>query len=70
MADHDPAAELILLGQFEDAADIHMLGAVADIEMQVEIDIIFAREREDAIDLRRRVAVLARRGAEHWCSRL
>jgi len=42
MPDDDAAAALVLLRQLQDAVDIHMRRVVADIEMQIEIDIVFA----------------------------
>ncbi len=45
--------------------DQHALGAVADIEVKIEIDIEFAGQGEDALDLGCGIAVVARRPAEH-----
>ena len=51
MADHDPTAAAVFLGQLADEVDIHRLRRVADIEMNVEVDVVFTGEFEDAPDL-------------------
>jgi hypothetical protein len=49
--DHDPPAAPVLFGQLADEVDIHRLGGVADIEMDIDVDIVFAGKLEDTPDL-------------------
>ena len=37
--------------QFQHLVNIHRLRRIADIEMDVEVDIVFAGQRKDALDL-------------------
>ena len=64
MADDDPPAAAILLGQLADEVNIHVLGRIADIEMNVDVDIEFASELEDPPDLAGMIGVIARRAAD------
>src|ERR1700752_913715 len=57
MADYNPAAAAVLLGQVADEMDVHCLGRVADIEVDVNVDIEFASELEDPPDLTGMVGV-------------
>ena len=68
MADHDAAAAPIPVGQLTHQVDVHRVGRIADVEVDIEIDVEFAREREDAPDLPRLVSVVTRRAAEHPCA--
>jgi len=36
----------VLLGQLQHLADIHVIGAVANIEMHIEIDVVLAGKRK------------------------
>ena len=51
MTDHDPPAAPVFLGQLADEMDVRRLGRVADIEMNVDVDVVFAGELEDPPDL-------------------
>ena len=51
VADHDPPAAPVFLGQLAHQMDVHRVGRVADVEMDVDIDVELARELEDAPDL-------------------
>ena len=68
MADHHAAAAAVPVGQFAHQMDVHRVRRVADVEMDVEVDVEFARQFEDAPDLPRLVGVVARRAAEHLCA--
>ena len=57
MADCDPAAILIFLRALADMAQVHAVGGRAKIEMQVDVDVVFACEFENAVDLAGRIAV-------------
>ena len=65
MSNRDPAAAAILFGQLADLMDVHRLGRAADIEMQVDVDVVFTREFENSADLAIGVAVVARGAANH-----
>jgi hypothetical protein len=65
MADRDPAAAAILLGQFADEMDVHCLGRVADIEVDIDVDVEFAGELKDPPDLTGMVGVVSRRAADN-----
>ena len=64
MAHNHPSTAPVLLGQLADQVDIHSLRGVADIEMDVDADIIFAGELKDAADLAVGVGVVAWRAAD------
>jgi len=64
MAHNHPSTAPVLLGQLADQVDIHSLRGVADIEMDVDVDIIFAGELKDAADLAVGVGVVAWRAAD------
>ena len=57
MADRDTAAILIFLRALADMLEVHAVGGRAEIEMQVDVDVEFARDFEDAVDLAGRIAV-------------
>ena len=65
VADRDPSAALVLVGQFAHQVDVHGIGRGADVEMNVDVDVELARELEDAPDLAGLVLVVARRAADH-----
>jgi len=65
MASHDPPTSAILLCQLADVMDVHRLGRVADVEMQVDVDIVFTSKLEDSADLADRVGVVARGATDH-----
>ena len=48
MADRDAAAELVLLGQFADQMRVEIVRRVAEIEMHVDVGVVFARQLEHA----------------------
>ena len=65
MADRDAAAELVFLGQLADQFDVHVVGRVAGIEMHVDVDVVFSREIEHAMDLPGVIRIEVGRGADH-----
>src|SRR5579883_3048742 len=64
MADGHPPAIPVSLREVADIFYVHALGGVAQIEMHVDIDVVFARDREDPVDLPARIAVDIGNGAE------
>ena len=56
---------LIFLRQLAHQVDVHAVGRRADVEMDVDVDVEFAGELEDALDLAGLVRVVARRAADH-----
>ena len=46
MADRDPPAAAVLLGEIADERHIELVRVVADIEMNVDIGVVFARQFE------------------------
>ena len=62
--DRDAAAPAIFLGLAADIFDLHAVSGLGEIEMHVDLGIVFARDGEDAIDLAARVAVEIRRRAD------
>jgi hypothetical protein len=68
MADRDPAAPAILLHQLADLVDIHVAGRRPDIEMDIDIDIEFARQLEDPVDLPGMVYIVTGRPADDRCA--
>ncbi len=64
MADGDAPAPADGVGQLADLVDVEMLEAGADIEMDIDIGVVFLRQLEDAVDLRRPVAIVAGRAAD------
>jgi len=63
--DHHPPAAAILLCQLADVVDEHSLGRVADIEVQVDVDIVFAGKFEYPADLAGGIGVVSWRAADH-----
>ncbi len=61
--DHAPA-ELVFLRELADEVDQHVVGGGTDVEMQVDVDVEFPTELEDAPDLAAGIAVVARRAAD------
>src|SRR5690349_21393295 len=51
MTDRHPATAAVLLGEFADEVNVHPLRRVADIEMDVDVDVKLAGELEDPTDL-------------------
>ena len=70
MTDYAPSAAPILFGQLADEMDINRLRRVADIEMDVDVGIVFAGEVEDPPDLAVRIGVVAWRAADCSCAAL
>src|SRR5215471_2076684 len=64
MTDGNPTAAPILLGQIADQMDVHRLGRVADIEVDINIDVEFTREFKDSPDLAGMVGVISWRAAD------
>ena len=64
MADGDAATISKFPRALADVIEGHAFGVGAEIEMQVDVDIVFTRELEDAIDLAGRIAVGVRRAAD------
>ena len=64
MAHCNPAAAAVLLGQFADEVDVHCLGRVADIEVNIDVDVEFASELKDPPDLTGVVSVVSRRAPD------
>ena len=48
-----------------DMIEVHAVGGRAEIEMHVDVDVVFARQLEDAVDLARRIGVDIGRAADH-----
>src|SRR6516164_7998023 len=65
MADRDPAAAAVLLGQFADEMNVHFLGRVAHIEVDIDVDVKFASELKYPPDLTGMVGVVSRRAADN-----
>ena len=64
MADGDAPAILEFLGAPADVFEVHAVGGRTEIEMQVDVDVVLARQFEDAVDLAGRTAVDIRRAAD------
>ena len=64
MADRDPPAAAVLLGQIADEGHVEFVRPVADIEMEVDIGVVLMRQLEDAADLALMVGIVARRAAD------
>src|SRR5262249_23938813 len=47
-----------------DMLEVHAVGGRTEIEMQIDVDVVFAREFEDTIDLAGRITVDIRRTAD------
>ena len=65
MPDRDPAAIAAFVGLAADILGLHPLGALAEIEMHVDVDVVGDGDLEDAVDLAARVAVDVGRGTQH-----
>ena len=65
VADGDPAAILEFLRAPADVIEIHAIGRRAEIQMHVDVDVVVARQLEDAVDLAGRIAVGIGRAADH-----
>ncbi len=61
MADGDPAAPAVFLGELAHQQRVELFGRGAAVEVHVDIDIELARHLEDTADLRRPVGVVVRR---------
>jgi len=48
MTDHHSPAASVFFGQLADEVHIHRLGCVADVEMDVDVDVVIAGEFEDS----------------------
>ena len=64
VADHHPAAAPVLPGQLAHQRNVERLAAVADIEMNVDLGVEFARQLEDPADLPGMIGIVARRAAD------
>jgi len=64
MTDDDPPTATVFLRQFANEVDVHRLGGVADIEVNVDIDVELSRELENAPDLTCMVGVVTRGAAD------
>ena len=51
MTDRDAPAKPVFLGQLAHQIDVHFVRRIAGIQMHVDVDIIFSREFEYAMDL-------------------
>ncbi len=51
VADRDPAAHAVLFGQIAHQQAVEIVGRRPDVEMQVDREVVFARQLEDAADL-------------------
>ena len=65
MADTDPAAALEFLCAPAEVIEIHALGRRAEIQVHVDVDVVVARQLEDAVDPAGRIAVGIGRAADH-----
>ena len=64
MADGDPTPAPIFLGQIANEMDVHCLGRVADVEVDIDTDVKLASELEDPPDLTGVVGVVSRRAPD------
>ena len=62
--DRDAAAEFVFLGQLANQCDVHVVRRIAGIEMHVDVDIVFPREVEHAMDLSGVIGIEIGRGAD------
>ncbi len=60
VADRDAAAPADFVGQFADLVDVEVIVVAAHVEMDIDIDVVFLRQFEDAVDLASRVLVIGR----------
>ena len=65
MSDRDPALVPVALGEIADQADVHLVGARADVEVDVDVAVVLAPELEDAPDLPGPIRVVRGRSADH-----
>src|SRR5258708_21952120 len=65
MTDHDPSATLELLRKLPHQVDVHGIGGRANVEMDVDVDVELASELENAPDLTRLIAIVARSAPDH-----
>jgi hypothetical protein len=66
MTDRDPAAAMVLLGEIAHQWHIELVGAVADIEMEVDVGVVLARQLKDPVDLAVTIGIVARRTADRF----
>src|SRR5262249_45644298 len=64
VADVDAATVSIFVGELDHAVDVHRLGRVAEVEMQVDVEVVGAGELENATDLPHVVGVVTGRAAD------
>src|SRR5438270_3184244 len=64
MADRHPSTAAVLLGQLAGEMNVHCLGRVADIEVDIDINVELAGELEDSADLTGMGGVVSRRAAD------
>ena len=63
--DRDAPPVPVVLGELADEIDVHLVGAGTDVEVNVDIAVVLARELEDAPDLPGVVRVVPGRPADH-----
>ena len=64
VTDGDTPAVLEFLGAFADMVEVHAVGGRPEIEVHVDVEVVFARQFKDPVDLARRAAVDVRRAAD------
>src|SRR5947209_7942955 len=64
MAYRDAAGPAIFLGFPADIFDLHAVGRIREVEMHVDIDIVVARDRKNAVDLAARIGIDVGDGAD------
>ena len=68
VADRDAAAESVLFGEVTNQRGVEIVRRVAEVEMHVDIDVVFARQLEHAADLAGAIGVIAGRSADDLCA--
>ena len=65
MPDRDPSPVPVAIGELADQVDVHLVGAGADVQVDVDVAVVLARELEDAPDLPGVVRVVPGCSADH-----
>ena len=68
MTDRDTTAQPVFFGQVGDQVNVKIVCGCSDIEMHIDIDVEFSRERKNTAYLTVRVGVVPGRRAQHFCS--